>query len=57
MGSSTSQIPAELSQEDVEFISNKAKIDHESVRVWYEKLKVCHVFRFVYLDFSYVRYI
>jgi len=39
MGSSSSQSPAELSEEDVEFISSKAKIDHESVRVWYEKLK------------------
>jgi hypothetical protein len=41
MGSNSSQPPAELSDEDVEFISTKAKIDHESVRVWYEKLKVC----------------
>ena len=41
MGSNTSQAPAELSEEDVEFISSKAKIDHESVKVWYEKLKVC----------------
>jgi NACalpha-BTF3-like transcription factor len=40
MGSTSSQPPAELSEEDVEFISSKAKIDHESVRVWYEKLKV-----------------
>ena len=39
MGSNSSQPPAELSDEDVEFISTKAKIDHESVRVWYEKLK------------------
>jgi len=39
MGSNTSQAPAELSEEDVEFISSKAKIDHESVKVWYEKLK------------------
>lgn len=39
MGSSASQTPAELSDEDVEFISSKAKIDHDSVRVWYEKLK------------------
>jgi hypothetical protein len=41
MGSSSSQTSAELSEEDVEFISSKAKIDHESVRIWYEKLKVC----------------
>jgi len=41
MGSSASQTSAELSDEDVEFISSKAKIDHDSVRVWYEKLKVC----------------
>jgi hypothetical protein len=41
MGSNSSQPSAELSEEDVEFISSKAKIDHESVRVWYEKLKVC----------------
>ena len=40
MGSNSSQPPAELSDEDVEFISSKAKIDHESVKVWYEKLKV-----------------
>jgi len=39
MGSSASQTSAELSDEDVEFISSKAKIDHDSVRVWYEKLK------------------
>ncbi|UJR10656.1 hypothetical protein I4U23_014851 [Adineta vaga] len=39
MGSSSSQTPAELSEEDIEFISSKAKIDHESVKVWYEKLK------------------
>jgi Ca2+-binding EF-hand superfamily protein len=39
MGSNSSQPSAELSEEDVEFISSKAKIDHESVRVWYEKLK------------------
>jgi hypothetical protein len=41
MGSSSSQAPAELSEDDIEFISSKAKIDHESVKVWYEKLKVC----------------
>jgi hypothetical protein len=41
MGSSSSQASAELSEDDVEFISSKAKIDHESVKVWYEKLKVC----------------
>jgi hypothetical protein len=41
MGSSSSQPPAELSEEDIEFISSKAKIDHDSVKVWYEKLKVC----------------
>jgi Ca2+-binding EF-hand superfamily protein len=39
MGSSSSQASAELSEDDVEFISSKAKIDHESVKVWYEKLK------------------
>ncbi|CAF5091977.1 unnamed protein product [Rotaria magnacalcarata] len=39
MGSSASQTSAELSEDDIEFISSKAKIDHESVRVWYEKLK------------------
>ncbi len=44
MGSSSSQTSAELSEEDVEFISSKAKIDHESVRIWYEKLKVCFSF-------------
>jgi hypothetical protein len=40
MGSNSSHPPAELSEEDIEFISSKAKIDHESVKVWYEKLKV-----------------
>ena len=40
MGSNTSQPLAELSEEDIEFISTKAKIDHESVKIWYEKLKV-----------------
>ena len=40
MGSNSSQTPAELSDEDIEFISSKAKIDHDSVKVWYEKLKV-----------------
>ena len=40
MGSNSSQTPAELSEEDIEFISSKAKIDHDSVKVWYEKLKV-----------------
>jgi Ca2+-binding EF-hand superfamily protein len=39
MGSNSSHPPAELSEEDIEFISSKAKIDHESVKVWYEKLK------------------
>jgi len=39
MGAHSSQPPAELSEEDIEFISHKAKIDHESVKVWYEKLK------------------
>lgn len=39
MGSNSSQAAAELSEEDIEFISNKAKIDHESVKVWYDKLK------------------
>jgi hypothetical protein len=46
MGSSSSHTPAELSEEDIEFISSKAKIDHESVKVWYEKLKVCFSFYF-----------
>lgn len=40
MGSNSSQPLAELSDEDIEFISSKAKIDHESVKVWYDKLKV-----------------
>jgi hypothetical protein len=40
MGAHSSQPPAELSEEDIEFISTKAKIDHESVKTWYEKLKV-----------------
>ena len=40
MGVHASQTPTELSEEDIEFISAKAKIDHESVKVWYEKLKV-----------------
>jgi len=39
MGTHTSQPLAELSEEDIEFISTKAKIDHESVKIWYEKLK------------------
>lgn len=43
MGSNSSQPPAELSEEDIEFISSKAKIDHESVKVWYEKLKVSSI--------------
>jgi hypothetical protein len=43
MGSNTSQPLAELSEEDIEFISTKAKIDHDSVKVWYEKLKVCYI--------------
>lgn len=40
MGSNSSQPLAELSDDDIEFISSKAKIDHESVKVWYDKLKV-----------------
>ena len=40
MGHNTSQAPAELSEEDIEFISSKAKIDHDSVITWYDKLKV-----------------
>jgi hypothetical protein len=40
MGSTSSQPQAELSNEDIEFISSKAKIDHESVKIWYDKLKV-----------------
>jgi hypothetical protein len=43
MGAHSSQPPAELSQEDIEFISSKAKIDHESVKIWYEKLKVSSI--------------
>ncbi|CAF4825446.1 unnamed protein product [Rotaria sp. Silwood1] len=39
MGSNTSQSPAELSVDDIEFISTKANIDHENVKIWYEKLK------------------
>lgn len=39
MGSNSSQQPAELSEDDIEFISSKAKIDHDSVKIWYEKLK------------------
>ena len=40
MGGSSSQSLAELSEEDIKFISNRAKIDHESVTIWYDKLKV-----------------
>lgn len=40
MGGSSSQSLAELTEEDIEFISSRAKIDHESVKVWYDKLKV-----------------
>ncbi len=40
MGTHSSQPLAELSEEDIEFISTKAKIDHESVKIWFEKLKV-----------------
>jgi NACalpha-BTF3-like transcription factor len=43
MGAQSSQPPAELSEEDIEFISTKAKIDHESVKLWYEKLKVSFI--------------
>jgi len=43
MGAHSSQPPAELSEEDIEFISTKAKIDHESVKIWYEKLKVSFI--------------
>ena len=43
MGSNSSQPSAELSEEDVEFISTKAKIDYESVKIWYEKLKVSFI--------------
>ncbi|CAF0770979.1 unnamed protein product [Adineta steineri] len=39
MGSSVSQPSAELSEEDIDFIASRAKIDQESVKVWYEKLK------------------
>jgi len=39
MGAHASQPLAELSEEDIDFISTKAKIDHESVKIWYEKLK------------------
>jgi len=59
MGSSSSQASAELSEEDVEFISSKAKIDHESVKVWYEKLKVCFswicFFFFTLINFIYLQ--
>ena len=41
MGNSNSSQPsAELSEEDIEFIATKAQIDHEGVKIWYEKLKV-----------------
>jgi len=46
MGAHSSQPPAELSDEDIEFISTKAKIDHESVKTWYEKLKVSFIYTF-----------
>ena len=49
MGSNSSQTPAELSEEDIEFISSKAKIDHESVKIWYEKLKVRLIINFPFL--------
>ncbi|UJR35169.1 hypothetical protein I4U23_027936 [Adineta vaga] len=39
MGGNSSQTLAELSEEDIEFISTRAKIDHESVILWYDKLK------------------
>ncbi len=55
MGSNSSQPSAELSEEDVEFISSKAKIDHESVRVWYEKLKVCSSLIFYFDSFDILR--
>ncbi|CAF0864660.1 unnamed protein product [Rotaria sordida] len=38
MGSNTSQSIAELTKEDIEFISNVTKLDHENVRLWYSKL-------------------
>ncbi|CAF4517328.1 unnamed protein product, partial [Didymodactylos carnosus] len=31
--------PVELSKEDIDFISQKSKLDPESVEEWYEKLK------------------
>ena len=43
MGAHPSQPPAELSEEDIAFIATKAKIDHESVKIWYEKLKVSFI--------------
>jgi hypothetical protein len=46
MGAHSSQPPAELSEEDIDFISTKAKIDHESVKIWYEKLKVSFIYLF-----------
>jgi hypothetical protein len=49
MGSNSSQTPAELSEEDIEFISSKAKIDHDSVKIWYEKLKVRLIINFAFL--------
>ncbi|CAF3827327.1 unnamed protein product [Rotaria sp. Silwood1] len=39
MGSNSSQPPTELSEEDIEFISTNAKMDHKSVQLWYGKLK------------------
>lgn len=43
MGSNSSQTSVELSEDDVEFISSKAKVDHDNVKVWYEKLKVSFI--------------
>lgn len=43
MGAQPSQPPAELSEEDIAFIATKAKIDYESVKIWYEKLKVSFI--------------
>jgi len=46
MGAQASQPPAVLSEEDVDFISTKAKLDRESVRTWYDKLKVSAFYNF-----------
>ena len=52
MGAHSSQPPAELSAEDIEFIATKAKIDHESVKIWYEKLKVSFIDESMMISFA-----